>query len=79
MLDLKEKRCNLKCNPEQILDFQNTYRGIVPAWHMNKKHWFTLYLDSDVPDTKIVELVHESYLLIARKLAKSKRKELGLP
>ncbi len=46
---------------------------------MNKKHWFTLYLDSDVPDTKIVELVHESYLLIARKLAKSKRKELGLP
>lgn len=78
LIDLKEKRCNLKCEPDKILDLQDTYKGIVPAWHMNKKYWFTLYLDSDVPDAKIEELVHKAYSLVVKKLTKAKRQELGL-
>ena len=45
---------------------------------MNKKYWFTLYLDSDVPSAKIDELVREAYLLVVKKLTKAKRQELGL-
>lgn len=78
LLDLKEKRCNLKCDPENILDLQEAYKGIVPAWHMNKKYWFTLYLDSDVQSMKIEELVRKAYSLVVKKLTKAKRQELGL-
>lgn len=78
LLDLKEKRCNLKCEPELILDLQDIYNGIVPAWHMNKKYWLTLYLDSDVPNAKIDELVCGAYSLVVKKLTKAKRQELGL-
>lgn len=78
LLDLKEKRCNLKCRPELILDLQDRYTGIVPAWHMNKRHWITVYLDSDVPVAKIVELVHDACSMVVNKLTKTRRRELGL-
>lgn len=45
---------------------------------MNKKYWFTLYLDSDVPSMKIEELVGKTYSLVVKKLTKAKRQELGL-
>ncbi len=44
--DLKEKRCNLKCDLEQILDLQEAYKGIVPAWHMNKKYSILLIVST---------------------------------
>ena len=52
--------------------------GIEPAWHMNKKHWIKLVLDSDVPAQEIKTLVKQAYDLIVASLTQSKLQELGL-
>lgn len=29
--------CNIKCAPDRIVDLQERYEGVTPAYHMNKK------------------------------------------
>jgi len=53
----------LKCPPD-LQDFLKVkYRGkILPAYHMNKKHWISVVLQSDVPQEeteKLLELAFE--------------------
>lgn len=78
LLDIDNKFCNVKCAPEKIEELQEKYRGIQPAWHMNKSHWIKIVLDSDVPDQEIESLVKQAYELIVSALPKSKKQELGL-
>jgi len=33
------KGVSLKCNPERALELRETYAGIRPGFHLNKKHW----------------------------------------
>ena len=30
---------SMKCDPKQALELREEYSFIVPAYHMNKKHW----------------------------------------
>ena len=41
--------------------------GVVPAYHMNKVHWNTVYLDSDVPNEEIQRMTLNSFELTAGK------------
>ncbi|MDD6210763.1 MAG: MmcQ/YjbR family DNA-binding protein [Bacteroidales bacterium] len=66
--------CNVKCNPEESEKLQERYDGVKPGYHMNKKHWISIYFDRDVPDRTIKELVKRSYDLVANSSAKKKRK-----
>jgi len=68
--------CDIKCNPEESEELQNNYKGVKPGYHMNKKHWISIYFNQDVPDSKILELVTKSYDLVVRGLTKSQREEL---
>ena len=52
---------NLKCPPDLAQILCGTYRGVLPAYHMNKTHWITVRLHSDVPDEEIVKLLNLSY------------------
>lgn len=61
---------NLKCDPEMAVTLRETYSGIIPGWHMNKKHWNTVLFDADVPDRLILEMVEQSYQLVRQKLPK---------
>lgn len=54
----------LKCNPDRSVELRSNYNGIIPGWHMNKKHWNTVYLDTDVNVILIKELVDHSYDLV---------------
>lgn len=56
---------NLKCEPLKAQFWRDTYRGVAPAWHMNKTHWNTVYLDADVPLCDLQEMVADSYALTA--------------
>lgn len=67
---------NLKCDPERALELRERYAGIQPGWHMNKKHWNTVQLFSDVPDSLLLELVDHSYALVRASLPKALRQEL---
>lgn len=78
LLDMDKKACNLKCPVGSVTELQDKYQGVLPAWHMNKTHWITVLLDSDVPAEEIKILVKQAYDLIVASLSKSKREELGL-
>lgn len=69
--------CNLKCLPELSLELQGRYNGIAPGWHMNKKHWISVYFNSDVPDSKIKELVIAAHDLVFRSLPKKVQSEIN--
>lgn len=68
--------CNVKCDPELIGELQERYEGIRPGYHMNKKYWISVSFNRDVPDSKIKELVRQSYEIVAASLTKKQRKEL---
>ncbi len=55
--------CVIKCKPEQIVELEERYEGVKPGYHMNHKHWISVYFKSDVPYEKIKELVREAYEL----------------
>ena len=48
------------------------YAGITPGWHMNKVHWNTVHLPSDVPPELLEDLIDRSYRLTLPKKALKK-------
>ena len=67
---------NLKCDPEQAIELRERYMGIVPRYHMNKKHWNTVVFNADVSDKLILDLLHNSYQLVWNKLPRKEREAL---
>ena len=61
---------NLKCDPEKAHDLRERYSAIIPGFHMNKKHWNTVFLGGDVSTQLLKELIDESYSLVVAKLPK---------
>ena len=68
--------CNIKCDAEKIEELQDRYEGIKPGYHMNKKHWISVYFDTDVPDRTIKDLVRRSYEIVVSSLPKQERETL---
>lgn len=66
-------RVNLKCDPEKAIELREKYSGVKPGYHMNKKHWNTLFINEDVPPNEILELVDHSYQLVYDKLTKKEK------
>ncbi len=54
----------LKCDPDRADELREQYEGITPGYHCNKKHWNSVYLQNDVSDNLIKELITHSYNLI---------------
>jgi len=69
-------RVNLKCDPERALALRDEYEAIIPGYHMNKKHWNTVYLDETVPSELVRELTDHSYELVVKSLKKCDRDSL---
>ncbi len=61
---------NLKCDPALSFGLKESYKGIVPAYHMNKYHWISVVLDSDVPFSVLKELLELSFELTLSKKVK---------
>ncbi len=72
-----EESINLKCNPEKALELRADFDGINPGWHMNKRLWNTVTINTaDVSDTLVFELIDHSYDLVVNGLTKKAQKEL---
>ena len=67
---------NLKCEPEKAIELRERYAGVLPGYHMNKKHWNTVMMDGTVPDELILQWVDDSYNLVFNKLPKSQREKI---
>lgn len=66
---------NLKCDPEKSSQLCEYYYGITQGFHANKKYWISVYLDSDVPNDLIEELIVHSVEEVINKLPKKKQEE----
>lgn len=78
-LDEADLRVNLKCDPEWSAELRERHAEIIPGWHMNKKHWNTVYLENgDLSDGFVQELIDHSYNIVVKSLTKKKRAEFGL-
>lgn len=62
---------NLKCEPMNADFLRSVYKGVTAAYHMNKTHWNTVYLISDVPEDEIKRMIDASFFL-----TKSKRRKI---
>ena len=58
---------NLKIDDPMLLDMLIHEKGIIPAYHMNKQHWITVFLDGTVKDKKVTDLIDMSYSVTAGK------------
>jgi predicted DNA-binding protein (MmcQ/YjbR family) len=58
---------NLKCNPARAIELIERYSSVIPGYHMNKKHWNTIYIDGSVPDKEIFSWIDHSYDLVLNK------------
>jgi len=58
---------NLKCDPALAIDLRERYSSVTSGYHMNKKHWNTILLDSSVPDKEIFSWIDHSYERVSGK------------
>jgi predicted DNA-binding protein (MmcQ/YjbR family) len=58
---------NLKCNPTRAIELRERYSSVIPGYHMNKKHWNTIYIDGSVSDKDIFSWIDHSYDLVLKK------------
>lgn len=68
---------NLKCDPEKAVELREQHDAIRPAYHMNKKHWNSVYMDASLSDQFVKELVDHSYEMVVQKMTKKQQKELA--
>ena len=73
------KSVNLKCNPERSVQLRSEFEGVIPGWHMNKKHWNTVspVPISDVPPKLFWELLLHSYSTVRNSLPVKVRNDLN--
>ncbi len=69
---------SLKSDPEKSLLNQQIYRGVEPGYHLNKKHWISLYGTDDITPELVTDLITDSWNLVVDKLPK-KRSEVDSP
>jgi predicted DNA-binding protein (MmcQ/YjbR family) len=68
---------NLKNSPEQILELREAYEEVIPGYHMNKRHWNTVSIESEaIPDKEIENWILESYRAVVKGLPQKEREEL---
>ena len=69
-LEKTPQSVNLKCDPERAIELREEYEAVIPGYHMNKQHWNTVRLESDVHDKLFIELIDHSYELTLNSLTK---------
>jgi predicted DNA-binding protein (MmcQ/YjbR family) len=77
LLPLERGNCiNLKCDPEKVISLREHYQAVEPAYHMNKQHWNTVYVDRDAGEAEVRGWIDHSYDLIVGSLPRKLKAEL---
>jgi len=66
----------LKCDPELAVQLREQFSFVQPGYHMSKKHWNTISIDSEISDTQILGWIDHSYQQVLAKLPKTLRENL---
>lgn len=70
-------RFNAKCDPERAIELREQHEEIIPGFHMNKKHWNTVFMDGRLTRKQLNELIDHSYDLVLASLPKKLQEETG--
>ena len=65
--DIKVDVMNVKCKPEDTFTAREISNGILPAYHLNKKHWISILLNGTVETDLTEALLENSYELTKKK------------
>ena len=67
----------LKLDPMFGHFLREQYKGdIIPGYYMNKDHWNSVYVDGNVPDEVLRDMVDKSYDLILAGFSKKAQQEI---
>jgi predicted DNA-binding protein (MmcQ/YjbR family) len=58
---------NLKCDPALAIELRERFTSVIPGYHMNKKHWNTVFIDGSIPDKDVLSWIDHSYDLVLKK------------
>ncbi len=69
---------NLKVVPDDGAMLRDIYSYIHAGWHMNKRHWISVYEDNQLDESLVEDLVQNSYELVILKLKKAEKVRIEL-
>lgn len=69
---------NLKCDPTYAEELREKYPQITTGYHMNKKHWNTIFIEN-FPEKILQNLIKHSYDEVLKKLSKKDKMALNMP
>lgn len=67
---------NLKCDPIYAEELKALYPSIRAGYHMNKKHWISIYAGEKIDALLVEDLVKDSYGLVVAKLNKIEKQRV---
>ena len=76
-LDQTPVRMSFKCTPEEFAELTER-EGIIPAPYLARNNWVMLESLDALPRAELKRLIKDSYAMVAAKLPKKVRAELGL-
>jgi predicted DNA-binding protein (MmcQ/YjbR family) len=66
-LDETPLRFNVKCQPDKAIELREQYpQTVLPGYHMSKKHWNTIVLNGQLSSKIILQMIDDSYTLVAK-------------
>jgi predicted DNA-binding protein (MmcQ/YjbR family) len=76
MLDNPVLEFNVKCDPEQAIEWREQFAAVQPGYHMNKRLWNTVTVDGSIPGRLIRQMIDDSYALVVKSLSGKERDAL---
>lgn len=70
-------RVSLKCDPALAERLRRTHAGVIPGYHLNKRHWNTVIIDGALSDEILSDMVEDSYDLVVGSLSRARQRALG--
>lgn len=67
---------NLKCDPDEAVALRDIFPAITQGYHMDKKHWISVYFDGTVPEDEIKRIIDNSFLLVVSKMTKKDQQSI---
>lgn len=68
---------NVKCDPEYAIELREKYdQTVFPGYHMNKKHWNSVFLGRELNSNQLKELIDHSFELVVASLPKKIKESL---
>ncbi|WP_130804451.1 MmcQ/YjbR family DNA-binding protein [Acinetobacter ihumii] len=74
----RQKFINVKIEPDYAEELKELYPSITSGYHMNKKHWISIFEGQNIDQELIEDLVKASYALVITKLNKAQKMRLKL-